>query len=580
MEKQALLGPPAPRRIDQGRRPASQTALSIAVIATWAILSWCFLVPRLNPRPRNAEPPLREYAGESIRWRPCGDLECGSVHVPMDHLATPDVGSDDTTFAVPLVRMRGRADAPNLLVHPGGPGASGTRFMHDAAGALRTLVGDHFHIVGFDPRGTNSSTPPATCFADAASRHRARPRRATDLIRDSPYLYAWSTNYGRACQDNAAPHLSHVNTPQTAADINSILDALGQPTLLYWGVGYGALLGQVYATLFPRRVARMVLDGIVDQRAWFGDMLDGQRYADTEAVVDGFFAECVRAAGPDACALNRRLGKTTGGGAALRANLTSVINALYRTPASAYVNGTAFGVVDDFAARIGAVFWEMRAPARWPALARRLADLQAGDATGVFLAYGGSDDALPEAGLAVRMNDGPSGPAFWPQPRLRLMEMLLPYLDQHRFAAGDMLAWHLRQQWDVPRTHAYYVPPGAVRTAAPLLLMAATRDPVTPYAAARAALKTFAGARLVALDAYGHASLAMPSLCVAAHLRAYLARGSLPEENVVCEMDGAYFPSPGAEEQGSGYYGPEERAILAAQRALAESIHEVSLHGT
>ncbi|KAM0745491.1 hypothetical protein ACQRIT_000875 [Beauveria bassiana] len=512
MEKQALLGASlAPRREAQRQRPTSSAALFIAVFTFWILLSWEFLISYGKSWPRRAEPQLRMYAGESIKWRLCGgvtghdDLECGTVDVPMDQFNSTN--SIHETFTIPLVRMRGKHASQNLLVNTGGPGASGIGHVYSAGEKLSRLLGGRFHIVGFDARGLGASTPSATCYVDAESQTRLRPRRTTDLIRDSPYLYAWSTNYVRACRENAGEHLQYVNTPQVAADMNSIIDALGQENMFYWGMSYGSLLGQVYATLFPQRLERMVIDGVPDQVSWFEDLMDAQRYADTDAVVDGFFEECVRAG--DACALSK-YGKT---GPKLRENVTSVINSLYRNPASVYVNGSVYGIVDDFAARITGLFHEMHTPKRWPALAHRLADLQEGNATGMFLAYVNDDQFsnVPRANLVVEMNDGQSGPTFWPQARIRLMEKLLPYFDKYRFALGDMLNLHVKQQWDVPRTHSY-VPKQRVKTTTPLLILSTTHDPACPYSAAQAAQKVFVGSRLVALDAYGHASIAMPSL--------------------------------------------------------------------
>lgn len=542
MEKQTLLATPlAQPRADERNRQPSRKAVFIAVAAFWLFSSWKFLTPHTAPWSQNIETNRREYAGESIQWRPCGDIaghngECSSVNVPMDQFNKTNSG--DKTFQIPLVRMRGKNATKNLLVNPGGPGASGLSFVRGAGGKLNKIVGEDFHIVGFDPRGVGSSTPEATCYIDAEAKDRLKPRRATDLIKDSPYLYAWSTNYVRACDEAAGEHFKYVNTPQTAADMNSIIDALGQKGMFYWGISYGSLLGQVYATLFPERSERIILDGVVDQSDWFENLVDSKRYIDTDKVVDGFFEECVLAG--DACALST-FGTT---GPELRENITTTINRLYRNPASAYVNSTVYGVVDDFEVRIRAIFQEMSTPAHWPALAQRLADLHRGNATSILLSYVKDSQFadVPEANLAVMMNDGKSGPKFWPQARLSLMEKLLPYFDKFRFAMGDMLDFHVRQQWKTPKTHSY-VPEHNVKTETPVLILSTTYDPGCPYAAAQAAQKRFVGSRLVAVEGYGHASVAMSSSCMAKHIGDYLMSGNLPKKNVLCKTDGVYFPS-------------------------------------
>jgi pimeloyl-ACP methyl ester carboxylesterase len=57
-------------------------------------------------------------------------------------------------------------------------------------------------------------------------------------------------------------YLAHINTPNVARDMELIRNLTGYERLEYWGFSYGSLLGTMYASLFPDRVGRMVLDGI------------------------------------------------------------------------------------------------------------------------------------------------------------------------------------------------------------------------------------------------------------------------------------------------------------------------------
>jgi pimeloyl-ACP methyl ester carboxylesterase len=57
--------------------------------------------------------------------------------------------------------------------------------------------------------------------------------------------------------------------------MDSIRAALGQKQITYYGFSYGTYLGQVYSTLFPSHVRRMVLDSNVDpRRVWYAANLD------------------------------------------------------------------------------------------------------------------------------------------------------------------------------------------------------------------------------------------------------------------------------------------------------------------
>ena len=57
--------------------------------------------------------------------------------------------------------------------------------------------------------------------------------------------------------------------------MESIRKALGAQQINYYGFSYGTYLGQVYATLHPDRVRRMVFDGVVDPSdVWYDANLD------------------------------------------------------------------------------------------------------------------------------------------------------------------------------------------------------------------------------------------------------------------------------------------------------------------
>ena len=60
--------------------------------------------------------------------------------------------------------------------------------------------------------------------------------------------------------------LHNLTTRDSAKDMDSIRQALGQQQITYYGFSYGTYLGQVYATLFPSHVRRLILDSNVDPR--------------------------------------------------------------------------------------------------------------------------------------------------------------------------------------------------------------------------------------------------------------------------------------------------------------------------
>jgi pimeloyl-ACP methyl ester carboxylesterase len=60
-----------------------------------------------------------------------------------------------------------------------------------------------------------------------------------------------------------------MKTSDVAQDMDSIREALGSEQINFYGFSYGTWLGQVYATMFPTHVRRMVLDSNVDPRYVF-----------------------------------------------------------------------------------------------------------------------------------------------------------------------------------------------------------------------------------------------------------------------------------------------------------------------
>jgi len=68
--------------------------------------------------------------------------------------------------------------------------------------------------------------------------------------------------YAAACQQKYGGLLAVMTTANIARTWNRSAPPWGRGKLSYLGYSYGTYIGQVYATLFPSRVHRMVLDSI------------------------------------------------------------------------------------------------------------------------------------------------------------------------------------------------------------------------------------------------------------------------------------------------------------------------------
>ena len=213
------------------------------------------------------------YKPPPISWHKCSDptlqhygAQCGFVVVPLDynnpHGQKIKLAVSRVKHTVPKSQYQGV-----MLVNPGGPGGSGL-ILSILGQFVPNHAGDAYDWIGFDPRGVGSSEPVLTC-----NRFYFHGDRPPYIPRTKQIMNRWvarSKQYAADCQNSAHSALfGHIKTVDNARDMDSIRRALGQRQINYYGFSYGTYLGQVYATLFPGRVRRMVLDSNVDPRKVF-----------------------------------------------------------------------------------------------------------------------------------------------------------------------------------------------------------------------------------------------------------------------------------------------------------------------
>jgi len=174
-----------------------------------------------------------------------------------------------------------------ILTNPGGPGGSGVSFLLNSVQVGLKIGGSNYDLVSWDPRGVNNSIPVADCKLSPDLTGRKLKIRSQEKLY-GPSLapvyfeeqYASAQEIGPECwasiggPKDAGPHMT---TATVARDMVSILDAFqasedgqkcGDSGLLnYWGISYGTVIGQTFASMFPERVGRVVLDGVVDPDA-------------------------------------------------------------------------------------------------------------------------------------------------------------------------------------------------------------------------------------------------------------------------------------------------------------------------
>ncbi|HET9058493.1 MAG TPA: alpha/beta fold hydrolase, partial [Acidimicrobiales bacterium] len=227
-------------------------------------------------------------------WHPCPDIgtdmRCATLSVPLDY-------GQPSGRHIRLALSEAPATAPPaqrqgiLVVNPGGPGASGLGLAGTVAAQLPPALAAQYDIVGFDPRGVGSSVPAMHCEPGFFSGTRPDYVPASALAERALELRA--ETYAHACQVRYGWLLPHMTTEDTARDLDTIRRALGATKINYLGYSYGTYIGEVYATLFPQRVRRLVLDSTVDPKGvWWQDNI-GQDIAG-QARIEQLFAWTAR----------------------------------------------------------------------------------------------------------------------------------------------------------------------------------------------------------------------------------------------------------------------------------------------
>ena len=256
--------------------------LVVSVLAAAALLGCAIAAQPESLAGRSAARSTTETVAadlpRDIGWRPCDDptlaqyrMECASIAVPLDYRHPAGqriaIALSRIVHTVPDAQYQGV-----MLVNPGGPGASGLvdavvgEFVPHGAGLA-------YDWIGFDPRGVGASSPQLSC--DPSYFAGLRPSYAPSTAALEATWLTRSKAFAGACGRDQAVLLPHMTTADSARDLDSIRRALGVDQINFYGFSYGTYLAQVYATLFPPRIRRMVLDSNVDpRRTWYQANLD------------------------------------------------------------------------------------------------------------------------------------------------------------------------------------------------------------------------------------------------------------------------------------------------------------------
>ena len=469
-----------------------------------------------------------------LRWSSCTlsgaqgvPMKCANLQVPLNYA---DPGGRKITLALSEVAATAPASQQqgDLLVNPGGPGASGRSLAADVAQGLDPNVAADYNIIGFDPRGVGASVPALHCEPDFFSG--VRPNYIPASAAADQALINRAKAYAAGCEQRFGWLLPYMTTADVARDLDSIRVALRQQKINYYAFSYGTYLGQVYATMFPSRVRRMVLDSTVEpQGVWYQDNID-QDYA-FEGRMQAFFGWVAEYDS------SYHLGSTA---AQVQQAWYTARNRLAAHPING-PDGPLIGADElDDTFLLGGYDNTL-----WPGLAQALSAYLVQNSASAMISQYEQNGVQNENEFAV-YNAVQCSDVNWPRNWAKWNSDTETVYKTAPYQAWDN-AWYNAACafWPV-NGPAQPMKIGASGLPG-ILMLQGTLDAATPYAGAQDAHQDLPTARMVVVEGGGNhgQSLESPSdNCVQGYLNNYLANGALPEQPGPVNATCAPVPDP------------------------------------
>jgi pimeloyl-ACP methyl ester carboxylesterase len=192
---------------------------------------------------------------------PFSEFTCVTLRVPRDH-ADPTGATMEVTFA----RLPATGERQGVFVTAvGGPGASGIALADGYTAVFDPAIREAYDTVFFDQRGIGMSEP-IDCL-DAALAYYGSDAVPTVSEADAAAFAQVARTFSAECVAETGVEsvgFDAYATDQAAEDLEHFRRWLGVEQLHLYGESYGTQFVQVYAAAHPDRVAALMLDGPVD----------------------------------------------------------------------------------------------------------------------------------------------------------------------------------------------------------------------------------------------------------------------------------------------------------------------------
>jgi pimeloyl-ACP methyl ester carboxylesterase len=519
----------------------------------------------------------------SLNWTPCYDnkyIECATFEVPLDY---KNAEAGEAQLAVIRYLATKTPRLGSIFTNPGGPGGSGVGSISGGTGEyISKVTGGQYDIVSWDPRGVNGSTPRIDCFETAAEERAFWEGTIPDAgleargnftdQKDLDYFYSQVDEVDTKlqeldakCVSMSGDSLKYVGSVAAVKDMIAMSDVIegAGKTLNYWGFSYGTIIGSYFVNMYPARVGRVIIDGVVNPEVWAqypAHLLWGDSITSTDEALEGFALAC-STSGAAGC-------KLAVNGATPPDILLWIRNLLDKAY-DYHVKGLTGGYKSSIIR--GYIMSSMYNPSSWVELAETLWEVD-GEIT-AQLAGGNStstkakmlkkryEDMQLARGVLKKRQDG-TAPDYSFQAitcadsidnndnvttKQVFDELVRVTREVSQFFGpswGD--AGFYCHRWTSRATERYQGP-WKHDLANNILVIGNEADPITPYASAKWVADTLGdeNAVLVEQDDYGHCSLALHSTCTLDIVKNYYTTNTLPTSDQFCSTDQVLFPGPG-----------------------------------
>lgn len=489
------------------------------------------------------------------QWYACyGGYQCATVKVPLDY-DNPKGAKTELGLLKSPATDRTKKKLGTLFVNPGGPSGSSVQMAMYAPDIFSKSVTARYDVVGIDPRGVLTSQQ-LKCFADVRSQTLATQGLNISFPANPTQQKAYmasAAKLAKGCSTTGRPLSAHMSTADVARDMDVVRRAVGDRKLNFMGWSYGTQLGQVYAGLFPDRVNRIVIDGVLDAEKWTGTQatrnvpvtirLDSDKGA--WKALKEVFRRC-DAAGADHCAVaGHSQARWEGMAARLKRGpitldygegvtdtwtyqtlVNYTLSALYGPTAG---DDVAFmlAMLETYSAKD--TTGDDRAAAANSLRKLKLKVLSTQSRRGFDFPYDNSLEVF--SGVLCGETRNPAVPGQWPR-QIAARTAVAPYFAE---AWGWSSVQCAEKNWTAKAGDAYPGPWNKV-TSAPVLVVGNYWDPATNYSGAVNTARRMGNARLLASDSWGHTAYGT-SACATGVVDKYLVEGTLPNPGTTCVGD-------------------------------------------